>query len=390
MEAITAQFGKGFAAKREANPEMRQSSSTISSMAARRRSELMPTFPTEVEVDRERATDFFFSSVKPFLSLSPKEVTSAYLVAFPGRTAEAEEFAHVLSQNPLICFCLTSKAVEDYLRQFSRDRALLSAKENLGQLMSQAHSVLIQNLSQLTKKFVPLFQTLQIHVASEHSELLALCKEKLPKRLQETEEATEPLNAGKRPAKYTTQQRDIFTKKISSLISNQRGADDFVIENKYIIEEAVLRPGAKPKPKLEVGDERSEQVKRTQDFVFETRLDFHRNKTASGTRREAVVEPSSPIVPLDKKSRAQEYLDSLKGIEGRLGLLKLKEKCVRSDHAQQKYKFAPTSRSILAPLKMTKGCAITQSLNDIHSVRPTTQPFGHRLGRSQSRLPVAI
>lgn len=257
LETVIGEFGKGFSAKRDVKHILKQSSLST----ARRKSDFMPTFSTEVEVDRDRAMDFFFNTVKPYLSLSLKEIEHAYLTVFPGRESEAEDFAAVVVQNPLISFCLSEQTVEDYLQHFPRERALILAKEHLGSLLAKAHAVLSQNLELLGKKLVPLLRCLRSHVEAERSELVEQCRTHLPKRLGELEDALEPLNIGSRPPKYTPQQREALSKKISTLLSNQRSADEFIIENKYIVEDSLLRPGVKPRGKVEAVDEKSEEVR---------------------------------------------------------------------------------------------------------------------------------
>ena len=258
LETATQELSKGFSAKRESRQPLLKTSSTTSSI--RRRSEFFLSFPTEVEVDREKATDFFFTSVKPYLSLSSKEVISTYLRIFPDNLPEAEEFAYTVSQNPIICLCLSAKDIENYLQKCSKEHALIEAKNRLPKLIIKSHGVLTRNITDLSVQFIPVLAALQSHVTSDYTEMLDFCREKLPTRTIDVEECIKQQE--KRSSKYTNQQKDRIIKKIGMLVSNQRGAKEpFVMENKYIVEENVLRPGVKPKPKVEVVDERSETVR---------------------------------------------------------------------------------------------------------------------------------
>jgi len=364
LEAATSELGKGFSAKRESRLMPPKSSSMTSGV--RRRSELFSSFPTELDIDRERASDFFFTSVKPYLSLSYKEVVAAYGNVFPGTEKEAEDFAGLLMQNPLVCLCLSAKEVEEFLRPLDRDRALALAKSRFPHLIIQAHSVLVRNVRELTRQFVPLFQSLQTHVSREHSEVLHFCKEKFPKRTSEVEECIQSQEY--RPTRYTNQQKELINKKISTLLSNQRGATEpFIMENKYIIEENVLRPGLKPKVKVEVVDERSESVGFRQDFLYQTRLDWKARPNT--TSRKETLEVSVAL-PLEPKTKSQRYLESLKGIETRLGSLKVREKVVQGDFGKQRFKFVGSSLAFKAPVQVRKG----NSLSSIEDLRLTVQP----------------
>lgn len=363
LESATIELGKGFSAKREGRLLPLKSLSMTSPI--RRRSELFTSFPTELDIDRERATDFFFTSVKPYLSLSYKEVVAAYVKVFPERNSEADDFAGLLTQNPLVCLCLSAKDVEEYLRPMDKDMALTQAKSKFPRLIILAHGVLTRNVRELTGQFLPLFRALQLHVSSEHTEVVNFCKEQLPKRTSEVEDCINQQDY--RPTRYTNQQKELITKKISTLLSNQRGAiDPFVIENKYIIEENILRPGLKAKPKVEVIDERSESVKYKQDFVSQTRQEW---KARPNTSRKEVIDVSTTMQQ-EQKTKSQKYLESLKGIETRLGSLQVREKVVQGDFGKQKFKFVANSKVFKAPVQMRK----KNSLSSIEEMRLTSQP----------------
>lgn len=364
LESATIELGKGFSAKRESRLLMPSKSTSLTS-PVRRRSEMFSSFPTELDLDRDRASDFFFSSVKPYLSLSYKEVLAAYISVFPGTEKEAEEFAGLLTQNPLVCLCLSSREVEEFLRPLDRDRALLLAKSRFPHLIIQAHSVLIRNVRELTRHFVPLFQSLQKHVSREHSETLHFCQEKLPKRTSEVAECIQSQEY--RPTRYTNLQKELINRKISTLLSNQRGATEpFIMENKYIIEENILRPGLKPKPKIEITDEGSETVRFKQEFLYQTRLDW---KARPNTSRKEALEVTTAL-PQERKTKSQRYLESLKGIESRLGSLKVREKVAQGDFGKQKFKFVGNSKAFKAPMQTRKG----NSLSSIEDLRLAAQP----------------
>ncbi len=361
LKTADMEYGRGFTGKHE----VRASQTRPSRSGTRRHSEI---FPTEIDTGGGQ------SLASAQLSLSIREMAGAYLRVFPGRMGEAEDFANTAHRSPVIHFCLSTKSLEQYLKQFSGPQALNAAKTQLPQLLAQAHTTLVTNVKELAKGLLPFLRSLREQVVQEHQQLINTAKTQAPHRLAEAEGCLDPNYKSKRSAKYTNQQKEALQKKISSLLSNQQGAEDFfVIENKYVVEETVLKP--KPRKSTEETEE--------DDFVTQSRFDYRQSKTSQGMRKEHIDTAGSVMLP-EKKSLSKSLLTSIRSIENRLTLLKVREKSVQEASAQFKGEQPKESPRFLAPLMTSHSLSRLES----RSTRPYTQSSGYRTSTAKYKLKI--
>lgn len=353
LETADLEYGRGFTGKQEA--KARQSRTPRS--GTRRHSEIFPT-----EIDAERSLS------KTQFSLSTREIAESYLRVFPGKSAEAEDFAETAHRSPMVHFCLSAKSLEVYLKQFSGPLVLNSAKKELPQLLSQAHTTLVINVREMTKGLRPFLGELREQVGKEFQQLVNTARVQAPNRLAEVEGCLDPNFKSKRNAKYTNQQKETISRKIGSLLSNQSGAEDFfVMENRYLGEENAL------KPKTRKGEE--------EEFILQSRIGYRLSKTAQGMRKDYIDTSSSALLP-EKKSLSKSLLSSIRSIENRLTLLKVREKSVQETYAQLKGEVQKESPRFLAPLQTSPSLSRLES----RSTRPYTQSSGRRTGTAKYKV----
>lgn len=359
LETADLEYGRGFTGKHEA----KFSQNRTPRSGTHRQSDI---FPTEIDAERNHFPG------KTQFSLSTREMAESYLRVFPGKSIEAEDFAETAHSSPVVHFCLSAKSLELYLKQFSGPQALNSAKTQLPQLLVQAHATLVTNVREMTKGLLPFLESLRDQVGREYEQLIHTAKTQAPSRLAEAEGCLDPNFKSKRTAKYTNQQKEILSRKIGSLLSNQRGAEDFfVMENRYIVEENVLKPKVR-KGEGETGEE---------EFVQQSRIGYRLSKTAQGMRKDHIDTSSSAILP-EKKSLSKSLLLGIRSIENRLTLLKVREKSVQETYAQLKGEMPKESPRFLAPLQTSPSLSRLES----RSTRPYTQSSGRRTNTAKYKV----